>query len=323
MNSLFPQKDKRPLDISVYKGEKRYLIIPYDYSVGGYQVGSKRHVSLPEDISAEEMGNQLLKALETIKESPLDTRYAKQRDYDFSELTGFSTYAKFAKKYDGVDFLLMKDDSYYVGASAKEIKGSGAGWCGEQITQKYLSSFATAREIGESIFEAFDEVEAYYERFTLLKHMKSEFETLSNMRISFYEPNNDHYTDEQDFHAGEIYQGYSYYKEGADESVAVLYFALANELDCDITQEHIQCVYEKYDGSAEKFAYIAIEHPVFNYRIEMESAKMHRIVYLTKVSEDELLSCELLLKKKPAGKRLHDKIMREFEAMVKSCRWEK
>ncbi len=323
MNSLFPQKDKRPLDISVYKGEKRYLIIPYDYSVGGYQVGSKRHVSLPENISAEEMGNQLLKALEIIKESPLDTRYAKQRDDDFSELTGFSTYAKFAKKYDGVSFLLMKDDSYYVGASAKKIKGSGAGWCGEQITQKYHSSAATAREIGESIFEAFDEVETYYEKVTLLKHMKSEFETLTNMRILFYEPNDEHYTDEQDFHAGEIYQGYSYYKEGADESIADLYFALASELDCDITPEHVQCVYEKYDGPAERFTYVAVEHPVFGYRIEMESTKIHRIVYLAKVSEEELLSCELLLKKKPAGKRLHDKIVKDFEAMVKSCRQER
>lgn len=323
MNSLFPQKDMRTLDIKVFKGENRYLIIPYDYSVGGYQVGSKRHVSLPEDINAEEMGNQLLKALETIKESPLDTRFAKQRADDFSELTGFSTYAKFAKKYDGVAFLLMKDDSYYVGASAKKIKGSGAGWCGEQITQKYLSSAATAREIGESIFEAFDEVVAYYEKVTLLKHTKSEFETLSNMRISFYEPNSEHYTDEQDFHAGEIYQGYSYYKEGADESVADLYFAFASELACDISPEHVQCVYEKYDGSAEKFMYAAIEHPVFEYRIEMESTKIHRIVYLAKVSEDELLSCELLLKKKSAGKRLHDKIVKDFEAMVKSCRREK
>lgn len=69
--------------------------------------------------------------------------------------------------------------------------------------------------------------------------------------------------------------------------------------------------------------YAAIEHSVFEYRIEMESVKIHRIVYLAKVSEDELLSCEMLLKKKSAGKRLHDKIVKDFEAMAKSCREEK
>lgn len=323
MTSLFPQKDMRPLDISVCKGENRYLIIPYDYSVAGYQVGSKRHISLPDDISAEEMGNQLLKALEIIKKSPLDTRFAKQRDDDFSKLTGFSTYARFAKKYDCVAFLLMKDDGYCVEASAKKIKGSGAGWCGERIVERYLPCSATAAEIGDSIFGAFEMVETFYRQALSLKKEKKEFETTSKHIISYHEPSDDHYADEQDFHIAEVYQGYSFYKDGTEDLLANMYFGMAAELNNEISKENVHDVYTRLHGKSIEYDMKAIKHPIFQYRFDFLTRDVRRILYIRRESEAELLSCELVLKKKTAGKRLHDKIVKDFEAMAKSCREEK
>jgi len=102
-----------------------------------------------------------------------------------------------------------------------------------------------------------------------------------------------------------------------------MYFSCASDLNCNTAPEHIQNVYEKYDGQAQKFVLEKAEHTVFERRIEMETKALHRIVYVKSVSEFELLSCELVLKKKEAGKRLANRIIKDFEIMVKSCRVKK
>lgn len=147
-------------------------------------------------------------------------------------------------------------------------------------------------------------------------------ETLSGGSFSFEAPQEEIYRDEEDYNVGEIYQGYSYSKESTGEYVADLYFGMAAELECDSSPEHALKAYEKQHGKAVKFEVTGTEHPVFERRIEFRNAVMHRIVYLKVIDEFELFSCELLLKANRAGNELHDKILNDFERMVKSCRAE-
>ena len=316
MENKFPQMDKRSLDLMVYKGKEDILIVPYDYSTKGLQFASKRHIKLRVPFSSKELGEKILEAIEGIKISPLDTRCAYDVECDFLELTGYKSFSAFAKKYDAISFLLTEEEDYYIGASAKK----GAEYCGERITKLRIPITSTMEEIGNTVFSVFQEIENYYKGKEKRKKQKNVFDILSGAKISFEAPSDEVYTDEEDYGAAEIYQGYSYHKDDAEESVADMYFSIAADLYCDTNPEHIQSVYEAYDGEAESFSCVQVDHPVFEQRIEMETAKVHRIVYLKTVDESELLDCELVIKKKLAGKRLHDKIIKDFEKMVKSCK---
>lgn len=148
--------------------------------------------------------------------------------------------------------------------------------------------------------------------------MKVTIEALSGARFSFEPPQGEGYRDEEDYNVGEIYQGYSYSKE-TGEYVADLYFGIAAELDCNDSPENIHRAYEKHHGAAAGFSVAEAGHPVFERRAEFRNAKMHRIVYWKKIDEFELFSCELLLKADLAEKELQERILDDFERMVKSC----
>lgn len=318
------REKKYPYRISLYKGQGQIIVVPSITGIGWSYVEMAWHRKVLDVRNNLILGETLLEALEQIRVSPVDARTAKERECDSIIVTATTckAYKEFNKAYLRCGAICYEDGTWVI-SQTRRLSGN-KGYGGDDSTLIYLPSTVTTEELGNAILESFEGMEQFYNKVPKKeKGSRIVFETLLGIKLSFLAPAEDIYSDEQDFHAGEIYQGYSYYKEGADESVADLYFALASELACDISPEHVQCVYEKYDGPAEEFMYVAVEHPVFEYRIEMKSTKMHRIVYLAKVSKNELLSCELLLKKKPAGKRLHDKIVKDFEAMVSSCRKEK
>lgn len=144
---------------------------------------------------------------------------------------------------------------------------------------------------------------------------RNTFETMSNLTISYAVPG-DEYTDEGDYGAAECYQGYSYTKDGGEESVADMYFGIAAELDCDMSEENVKAVFEKEYGAVEEFSYKEVRHDIFTHRVEIKNKKICHILYLKKCDENELISCELVMKVKPAGKRLYKKILNDFEELA-------
>lgn len=317
-------REKRfPYRISLYKGQGQIIIVPSITGIGWNYVEMAWHRKVEEVLNNRILGETLLEALEQIRISPVDARTVKEREQDSIMVTATSskTYTEFNKMYLRCGVTCYEDGTWVISQTRRLAGNKGYG--GDDSTLIYLQANATAEELGNALLNSFKGMELFYGINPKKDvELRRDFETFSDIRLSFIAPPDDVYTDEQDFHAAEIYQGYSFYKDGKEESVADMYFASASELDCDITPEHIKRVYESYDGSVLSFSCDDAEHSVFERRIEMETASTHRIVYIKTISECELLSCELVLKKKMAGKRLHDKIVKDFEAMVSSCRKE-
>lgn len=149
--------------------------------------------------------------------------------------------------------------------------------------------------------------------------MEVTIEILSGARFSFEAPQGEGYRDEGDYHVGEIYQGYSYCTE-TGAYVADLYFGIATELDCNDSPENIRRAYERYHGAATEFSVAEAGHPVFERRAEFRNAGMRRIVYWRRIDEFELFAGELLLKTDLAEKELQEKLLDDFERMVRSCK---
>ncbi len=148
-----------------------------------------------------------------------------------------------------------------------------------------------------------------------------EFETLSDIKVSFDIPQSDEYTDEEDYGSAEIYQGYSYCKsEEDDEPVGHIYFSIAAELNCDLSSENVLNVFEEEYGASAQYEYAECEHSIFEFRAEIFGRDIHRILYFKQIDENELLSCELTVNTSKSGKRIDKKLTKAFESLVKSCK---
>jgi len=150
--------------------------------------------------------------------------------------------------------------------------------------------------------------------------IREEFGILSEKNYSFLVPQEEHYSDQGDYHAGEIYQGYAYEKSKGGQSVSDMYFSIAAEFNCVIEESNAKKRYSRYHGTPMRSKLMQVEHPVFTHVYLFESASTYRLTYLKKIDECELLGCELVLKKGAADEALKAEIIREFKRFAGSCR---
>ncbi|MBQ9767973.1 MAG: hypothetical protein IJW37_07715 [Lachnospiraceae bacterium] len=149
---------------------------------------------------------------------------------------------------------------------------------------------------------------------------REEFEILSEQSYSFLVPPEDCFTNQWDYHAAEIYQGYAYERESESESVSDMYFSIAAEFNCEIKESYAKAAYTRYEGAPIRSKLMTVEHSVFTHVYLFESAKTYRLTYLKKIDETELLGCELVLKKSVATPEEKERILREFKRFAGSCR---
>ena len=321
---IYCREKKLPYQVHIYKGENQIIVVPVITTIGWYSTEMAWCHQIIDVQNGKLIGETVMDAIEHIRVSPVDARTRKEREADDfrPKITKYKSHKSFDKNYLWCAVMYYEDGSYVLCPGGhNEIE-----FVYDEKSRKVVLPAESSDEIiGRAVIDCFTDMEIFYTGLNGNKKGVSHimFETPSNHSFSFTMPLEDVYTATQDYHAAEIYQGYSCYKEGKDDSVADMYFACASELDCDTSLEHIQRVYESYDGSASSFVCEEVEHPVFEQRIEMKTTSVHRIVYVKRISECELLSCELVLKVKLAGQRLHDKIVKDFETMVSSCRPER
>lgn len=311
--------------VDVYKGEKQIIIVPYITTIGYFLSSMGWHRNYPENVSYEILGKTVIEAVEHIKISPVDARtQAEHEESSYLKYTRCKSYASFDREYLHCR-IKVEDDGKYV------IVGTGHN---ERIipyhkneTRTYLPPDTTSAKIGEAVLYVFEDMERFYKN---LKNRPAEveistFETLEEVRISYEVPDEELYQDEQDYGVGEIYQGYSYTKEGEDESAADMFFGFVAELDLDISEENMRKVFENRDGKIKEMSYEKLQKNsfdklIYDYKVDIKHAKTRHILYIKQMEEDAYLSCELVLKEKQAGKRLTRKILNDFESMVYSCR---
>jgi len=317
-------REKRmPYHIHVYQGENQMLIVPLITAASGLSVEMARYWQIYDLKNEHIIGNAIFEALAYIKSRPVDARNAKERKEDavMRRASKCKDYKSFYKKYLYAILTYQEDGTYLVSPDGHNETNYVYDRREHRV---HLPANITAETIGKVLIEQFAQMEAFYQ--SLKKQPPSRpritFDTLSGDKLSFETLPEESYEEEEDYGTAEIYQGYSYYKESADESVADIYFSIAAELDCDISSDNIRKTYGKLYGADAEIRITDVTHPVFEKRIEVTGKKIHHITYVKQVDENELLACELELKVKPAGKRIYAKVLNDFEKLVESSKIE-
>jgi hypothetical protein len=313
------REKKFPYHIAVYKGENQIIVVPSITNLGWHGVEMAWFRRLDGSAGDEEIGETVMAALEHICVSPIDARNLKETEADdFRKLvTKCKSVKAFNRKYLYCAVIYNEDGSFYVGSG---------GHCENQIIEEFekngvnLPKMVSASEIGECIAKNFELMEKFYNKTKIPAVRKFEFETISETKVSFEIPQGDNYTDEQDCHAAEIYQVYSYRKENIDEPIAYMAFSIAAQFDCNMSKENIRRTWEKFDDKATEFKIEPIKHLLFDYRAEMLNENCHNVMYFRQVDKYEIFACELTVKYNLAKKQPDKKITEDFEKMVKSSR---
>ena len=323
LNHKLCRKVSFPYYVDLYKGENQIIIVPLITSIGFVETAMAWYRQVKELNNAQLIGQTVLKALEHIGKSPVDarTRYERAKDSFMKHAVSYKSYKAFNKNYL-LCGIIMYEDGKYVVSQTRKLEGN-KGYGGLDATLIHLDSSATALDIGNAVLTSFAEMESFYSKknYSKPETPRREFETLSDLKVSFEIPQDDRYTDEEDYGAAEIYQGYSYREsEDDEESVSDMYFGIAAELNCDLSSDNVLSVFEKEYGKAVQYDYSSTEHEIFEFRAEITGEKTHRIIYLKQMDSEELLSCELTIDTKRAGKRLCGKLIKNFEKLVASCK---
>ena len=313
-----PREKKMPYYVDVYCGEGQILIVPFIDSVNGLTTAMAKFWRLEEE-NAHCIGEIVREAIQYIHDSPIDirTKAEKEADAIFRNATNCKSYAAFGKKYM-LCIVCYREDGSYVVTPSFQLKR-------DTLYDSFESSVniactASSSDLGNAIIQGFAEMEAFEKMIKKQKpaRPRTTIETLSGSKLSFEAPEGGHYVDEEDYGAAEVYQGYSYRKESEEESVADMYFSIAAELDCDLSPENVSQVYKKLYGADVLIDRKDVDHPVFEKCIEVTSTQIHHVVYVRQVDEAELLACELVVKRKPAGKRIYNKVLKDFESLLAS-----
>ncbi len=325
LNYKYCREIQYPYRIHVYSGEEQIIIVPLTTAIGWYSVEMAWHRCITDMMNVDLIGKTILEAFKYIKESPVDARTAEERAADsyLNCVTSCKSYKAFEKKYLFCTVICYEDGRYLIYPGGHNERKSVYP---EEENKINLPANSCGKLIGQTVIKSFAEMKSFYENYKSVKPEipRFEFETLSDMKISFKIPQGDGYTDEEDYSSSEIYQGYSYSKsEEDDEPVGHIYLGIAAELNCDLSSENVLNVFEKKYGSATQYEYIECEHSIFKYRAEIIGKNIHRILYLRQIDENELLSCELTVNTKKSGKRLDKKLNKDFESIVKSCKYVK
>lgn len=173
--------------------------------------------------------------------------------------------------------------------------------------------------LGEMIIEALDRSRKISDKVAGNPYPEKTIELLSGTTMIVSAPRDKHFSDCEDYGVGELHQAYLYFsKEGADSS-AEFYLGIAAELDCDMSEDNIRNAWEKLHGKADFFEVKSAKLGIFKIRAEMKNKSVHRISYLLRIDESELLDCTMELHKPNTRKKLDEKLTAMFEEFARKC----
>jgi hypothetical protein len=318
-----PLNETYPWMVCVYKGEKRIAAVPKIRHFNGEGMMIEDHewfLTLDENAPDAEIGAAVLSAFERIKSGVISKATIKDRRENpfwknFSKQKGFISFWKsnfLARVY------LYENGEYKIYAAERnpEEKGSFHG-----SVQTVTLPNPSAEEIGRAVCDCFIASE---QTFKSLKNKPAAPqrgtiellpETAPYKTISYEIPQDVLFTDAQDYHAAEIYQGYTY-----DDGIADFYFGMGNEENCDLTPENIRLSWERHTEKADFFEAAEVEHPIFTLRAEMRNKKIHKIAYYKEFAENDIFTCEMVVNQPNKRKKTDEKLTGLFGRFVAECR---
>ncbi len=314
---------KKPLysiRMSIYKGEGRYLIIPIIRHISGLHVNGKTPTVLEERSSPEVLGRYVKETIDFVEKSEVDSTPLPEirRNPTYKAYTKYKGQLSFWKHNYVVDIKVSNDFECIIESFIR----SNEGFYNISAKKYEMSVQASEFDIGTAVINAFRAVEEYY------KKEKSGDSTLANnielidgSRLTFYAPNDYRFTDEQDAHAAEIYQAYSYATNEGDDPFAYMYLGIAAELNCNISKEHIESVWTRLYGELTSFSVKEGEFGIFTHRAEFKNKDNRVISYLKQMSDDLLLDCTLVIESPGRHTRAIKTLVKAHDKLMSDCKF--
>lgn len=308
--------------IAVFRDNQRFLIVPncYDppfvFETGYFIVESVNS-------SNHDLGVQLLYAFKYVEDNiGMENTSTMKKAWKLEKK--YKNWHTFVRNNVHANIGLNKTEGFYgIGTWGKNKAETDFE---VNLYNARIEAPITPEQLGRMVVEAFDRTEEIY-KARLVEDMetvdRNTIELLSSEKVSYEVPVDEHFVDAEDYHTGEIYQGYSYCPKDNEEPVAEFYFSMSPNADCNIEKESVLAAWEKYHGKADCFDYKKVRHPVFKRRAEFTNEKVHLISYFWEGDDEDVLECAFELKKPGVRKKLDKTLTKEFESFVKSCDWVK
>lgn len=322
LGHIYCKEKTFPWLIDVFKGEHQLFVVPYITTIGYYYTSMAWYRKLNDTESPEVIGEAIWDAFEHIRISPVDARTRAERDEDLFYLkeTKCKSRRAFNKKYICCGISMNEQGIYSVSTSIVSDDNQGYRDI-DGVKPVTLPNSTSSTDLGNAVINALRISEEYAKFQKPDPYPPIEVELLSDQMVEISPPRDRHFTDMEDGGTAEIYRLYEYYpKEGADSS-AEFYFGIAAELDCDMSEDNISRAWEDRYGKAELFEVKPIEYGIFKLRAEMRNKSIHRISYLLRIDESELLDCTMELRKPNSRKKLDEKLTDLFEKFVRQCKF--
>ena len=315
------KEKKFPWYVDLYKGENQIIVVPLITSIGYLSTDMAWHQCLTDTNDPLLIGKTVFAALERIRISPVDARTRKELDEDWFgwHATKCKSYKAFNRKYINCGVIFYEDGSYKVSQTHRIGNNNGYGGMNEGLIT--LPNTASALDIGNAVIESFTQMEMREKSYKPDPYPPKEIELLCGKKLTVYPPRDRHFTDMEDGSAAEIYQLYEYSPSEDAEATAAFYLGIAAELDCNISEENICSIWEKSFGEPEVFEIKESQNKLFSLRVEMKNKNVHRISYLAKLDESELLECTMELKSPNRRKKLDERLSEMFEEFAFKCKY--
>lgn len=303
--------------ITVYKDSDRYLLNAKLRDLAGFLVDSPWYEIVNIREGDRSLGESVFRGFDFIERSPQfdGYKYIQEHGYYVPWLKEgkYDSAKAFDKSCVDAHVWLKEDGTFQIFSVEKVHYNSGSP---DTLKEIILKSDARPEEIGAAISDVCEAAE-YYEKNKKLEkryrhYRKQEEELICGRKIEYYPPKDKHF---EELGGGEIfalYQRYDYYSESLSEDViSVFGIDNAEELENDLSEENILAAWTKHFGEPETFSVKNVKHCIFTLRAEMFNKKYHRIAYIVKLGDDELLAA-VMLTASPYRRKIKDQKLTEL-----------
>lgn len=304
--------------MEIYKGEGRFLIIPFIEHLSGAHVEGEEAINVEDGVDPAEIGKIILEAKEYILNAPISRRVLKGEMENWKNNSKYKSAKAFWKNSHFGDVTIESDGECEICTFVKSEKP----FFSPIDIIKEIKTKEDAEEIGKAVIDVFNASEEFYKNYVPPKKKTTkEIKLLEGEKLIFKLPKEKDWKDMEDESAAEIYQAYEC-ENAYGELTAMMNFGIAAELDCDVSEENIKKVWESFNEKAKEFEYKKEENGIFKIRAEFKNKNVHKISYILNHGDKDILECTIEVYQPNRRKKLDEKLVKQFEEIVLSCKLE-
>ena len=308
-----------PLNVYIYKGENRLLIIPLVSHKNGMLVDSEWFARLPIDCTNIEIGTAVKESIRVIKE---------ERPPEYNMATHIGAWQKNTKYKGWFSFWKNNQITLVTVSEGGEtrvyslVKSTTVRGASKEIAKEcILQESSSAEELGQAVIDVFTALEERIKQSKPDPYPPKDLILLDESRLTITPPKNSHFEDTGDMGAMECYQSYSYIPKEGDEASAIFYLTIAPEIDCDLSTDNVRACWEETYGEADFFEMNEEPIGIYTHQAIMKNREQYRKSYYLQMEEDLILECGMTVYMPNRRKKLCEKMETLFEEFAAGCKF--